>query len=108
MTGTATLGVGILGSGPVTQAIHLPALARLTDLFTVRAVMDVSEATAAEVAARVSARATTSVDDLLRGRHRGGRRSMQPAPVPRRTGHRRLPGGKTSRAVREAVRDHHR
>jgi len=52
-------------SGPVTQAIHLPALARLTDLFTVRAVMDVSEATAAEVAARVSARATTSVDDLL-------------------------------------------
>ena len=37
MTGTATLGVGILGSGPVTQAIHLPALARLTDLFTVRA-----------------------------------------------------------------------
>jgi myo-inositol 2-dehydrogenase/D-chiro-inositol 1-dehydrogenase len=66
MTGTATLGVGILGSGPVTQAIHLPALARLTDLFTVRAVMDVSEATAAEVAARVSARATTSVDDLLR------------------------------------------
>lgn len=65
MTGTAALGVGFLGSGPVTQAIHLPALARLTDLFTVRAVMDVSEVTADEVAARVGARATTSIDDLL-------------------------------------------
>lgn len=62
----STLGVGILGSGPVTQAIHLPALARLTDRFMVRAVMDVSETTAAEVAARVGARATTSMDDLLR------------------------------------------
>ena len=107
MTGTATLGVGILGSGPVTQAIHLPALARLTDLFTVRAVMDVSEATAAEVAARVSARATTSVDDLLRD-NTVDVVAESSRPVPRRTGHRRLPGGKTSRAVRETVRDNHR
>lgn len=65
MTASSTLGVGFLGSGPVTQAIHLPALARLTDLFTVRAVMDVSEATADEVAARVGARGTTSVDEVL-------------------------------------------
>lgn len=65
MTGAATLGVGFLGGGPVTQAIHLPALARLTDLFTVRTVMDLSEDTARGVAARVGARATTSVEDML-------------------------------------------
>jgi myo-inositol 2-dehydrogenase / D-chiro-inositol 1-dehydrogenase len=65
MTGSSPLGVGILGSGPVTQAIHLPALARLTDLFTVRTVMDVSDATAEVVAARVGARATSSTEDLL-------------------------------------------
>ena len=29
------LGVGFVGAGPVTQAIHLPTLARLTELFTV-------------------------------------------------------------------------
>lgn len=29
------LGVGILGSGPVTQAIHLPSLARLRDILEV-------------------------------------------------------------------------
>jgi predicted dehydrogenase len=65
MTRTATLGVGILGSGPVTQAIHLPALARLTHLFTVRAVMDVNDVTAADVAARVGVRGTTSIDEVL-------------------------------------------
>jgi predicted dehydrogenase len=65
MTVAGTLGVGILGSGPVTQAIHLPALARLTDQFTVRTVMDANDATAHDVAARVGARATTSMDDLL-------------------------------------------
>jgi predicted dehydrogenase len=65
MTRAATLGVGFLGGGPVTQAIHLPALARLADLFTVRTVMDVSVDTARAVAARVGARATTSVEDML-------------------------------------------
>jgi myo-inositol 2-dehydrogenase / D-chiro-inositol 1-dehydrogenase len=65
MTSVSTLGVGILGSGPVTQAIHLPALAQLTDLFTVRTVMDVSQETAQSVAARVGARATTLMGDLL-------------------------------------------
>jgi len=58
-------GVGFLGGGAVTQAIHLPALSHLTDLFTVRAVMDASETTARAVAARTGARATTSVDDVL-------------------------------------------
>ncbi len=64
MTGSTT-GVGFLGGGAVTQAIHLPALSRLTDLFTVQMVMDASEATAAVVAGRVGAHATTSVDDVL-------------------------------------------
>jgi len=64
--GAAPLGVGFLGGGAVTQAIHLPALARLAHLFTVRAVMDADERTAISVADRVGARATTSVDAVLR------------------------------------------
>jgi len=59
------IGVGIIGSGPVTQAIHLPTLARLRDTFAVRHVMDVDPAVAEQVAARVGARATTDVDVLL-------------------------------------------
>jgi myo-inositol 2-dehydrogenase / D-chiro-inositol 1-dehydrogenase len=59
------LGVGIIGSGPVTQAIHLPTLARLRETFAVRHVMDVDPAVADQVAARVGARATTDVDVLL-------------------------------------------
>lgn len=58
-------GVGFLGAGPVTQAIHLPTLARLTDLFTVTHVMDVNAATAESVAGRVGARFSTTMADLL-------------------------------------------
>ncbi len=64
--GATVLGVGFIGAGAVTQAIHLPALSRLPDLFVVRVVMDSRESVAASVAARVGARDTTSVDDLLR------------------------------------------
>ncbi|MFK0008315.1 Gfo/Idh/MocA family protein [Paenarthrobacter sp. NPDC090520] len=60
-----TLGVGILGAGPVTQAIHLPSLARLGDLLTVRHIMDVDPAVAESVAARVGATHSTSIDALL-------------------------------------------
>jgi len=59
------LGVGILGAGPVTQAIHLPALARLQDILEVRHIMDVDPAVASSVAARVGARSSTSMDALL-------------------------------------------
>lgn len=59
------LGVGVLGAGPVTQAIHLPALARLRDILEVRHIMDVDPAVASAVAARVGAAHTTSVDALL-------------------------------------------
>jgi myo-inositol 2-dehydrogenase / D-chiro-inositol 1-dehydrogenase len=50
------LGVGFVGAGPVTQAIHLPTLARLTELFTVTHVTDIADEIAASVAARVAAR----------------------------------------------------
>jgi predicted dehydrogenase len=59
------LGVGILGAGPVTQAIHLPALARLQDILEVRNIMDVDPAVASSVAARVGASASTSMEALL-------------------------------------------
>jgi myo-inositol 2-dehydrogenase / D-chiro-inositol 1-dehydrogenase len=61
----STLGVGILGAGPVTQAIHLPTLARLTDVFHVARVMDVDPAVAESVAGRVGAPWSTSVEELL-------------------------------------------
>ena len=62
---TDRIGVGFLGAGPVTQAIHLPTLARLTDVFRVAKVMDVSENVARSVAARVDASFTTGIDALL-------------------------------------------
>jgi myo-inositol 2-dehydrogenase/D-chiro-inositol 1-dehydrogenase len=62
---TSTLGVGILGAGPVTQAIHLPTLSRLEDVFHVARVMDVDPDVAASVAGRVGAKSTTSMEELL-------------------------------------------
>lgn len=59
------LGVGILGAGPVAQAIHVPTLARLTDQFRVVSVMDIDPAVAAEVAARCGARATTNDSEVI-------------------------------------------
>ena len=59
------LGVGILGAGPVTQAIHLPSLARLGDILEVRHIMDVDPVVAESVAGRVGARFSTSMDELL-------------------------------------------
>lgn len=64
-TAPPLLGVGILGAGPVTQAIHLPTLARLTQTFFVAHVMDVDAGIAESVAGRVGARFSTSVESLL-------------------------------------------
>jgi myo-inositol 2-dehydrogenase / D-chiro-inositol 1-dehydrogenase len=64
-TNNRLLGVGFLGAGPVTQAIHLPSLARLTDLFAVRHVMDIDPAVAEAVAGRVRARSSSSIEELL-------------------------------------------
>lgn len=58
-------GVGFLGAGPVTQAIHLPSLARLGDVLTVRHIMDINPNVASSVAARTGARHSTSIDALL-------------------------------------------
>ena len=57
--------MGILGAGPVTQAIHLPSLARLRGILEVRHIMDVDPAVAGSVAARVGARSSTSMEELL-------------------------------------------
>lgn len=59
------LGVGFVGAGPVTQAIHLPTLARIPGLFRVAHVTDISAEIAASVAARVGARSSTALDTLL-------------------------------------------
>ena len=59
------LGVGIIGAGPVTQAIHLPTLARLPDEYRVTHVMDIDPSIASAVASRVDATWSTSVDELL-------------------------------------------
>jgi myo-inositol 2-dehydrogenase/D-chiro-inositol 1-dehydrogenase len=59
------LGVGLLGAGPVTQAIHLPTLAALGDSFRVVHIMDVVGGVAAQVAEALGARWSTSVEELL-------------------------------------------
>ena len=59
------LGVGILGAGPVTQAIHLPTLARQGGRFRVAAVMDVDAGVAEGVAARVGAKPVTTMEAVL-------------------------------------------
>ena len=62
------LGVGIVGAGPVTQAIHLPTLARLPGDFRVAQVMDVDPVVARAVGERSGASWSTSVDELLADR----------------------------------------
>ena len=58
---TGQLGVGIIGAGAVTQAIHLPTLARLPDQFRVVTVMDVDAGAAELVAARAGAEPAQTV-----------------------------------------------
>ena len=58
-------GVGLIGAGPVGQAIHLPTLARMADRFRVVHVMDVDPDVARRVAARVDARHSTDADALI-------------------------------------------
>jgi myo-inositol 2-dehydrogenase / D-chiro-inositol 1-dehydrogenase len=62
---SAPLGVGILGAGPVTQAIHLPTLATLYDHFRIVHIMDINSAVAEDVASRSGARSTTDTQVLL-------------------------------------------
>lgn len=62
---TPRLRVGILGAGPVTQAIHLPTLARLNADFEVSVIMDVNAKTAEAVASRAGALFTTRAEDVF-------------------------------------------
>ncbi len=62
---TEVLGVGIIGAGPVTQAIHLPTLARQPGRFRVVSVMDVDADVAQTVAARADAASATTVEAVL-------------------------------------------
>ncbi|MGD0245200.1 MAG: Gfo/Idh/MocA family oxidoreductase [Streptosporangiaceae bacterium] len=59
------LGVGLLGAGPVTQAIHLPVIANLASRLRVVKVMDVEADLAAQIAARCDASSTTSAAEVL-------------------------------------------
>jgi myo-inositol 2-dehydrogenase/D-chiro-inositol 1-dehydrogenase len=60
-----SLGVGFLGAGLVTQAIHLPVLAGIADRFHVVSVMDIEVGVAERVAARCGATFTTDADAIL-------------------------------------------
>ena len=62
---SAPLGVGIIAAGPVTQAIHLPTLARLTDQYRVVHVMDIDGTIAEKVAGRAGAKSSTSVEAVM-------------------------------------------
>lgn len=57
--------VGLLGAGPVTRAIHLPTLARLSELFDIVHVSDVDGVTASTIAGRVGARHSATAEELL-------------------------------------------
>ncbi len=59
------LGVGFIGAGMATQAIHLPTLATIADQFRVVHIMDTDPELATGVASFMDARASTSVDALL-------------------------------------------
>ena len=59
------LGVGFVGCGEATQAIHLPVLATMGDDAVTTVCMDVDENVAEVVAGRVGARPTTSFEDLV-------------------------------------------
>ena len=60
------LGVGIIGTGAATQAIHVPVLARLRDRLRVTHIVGTDKRHVAAVAARAGARGGTSVEELLK------------------------------------------
>lgn len=58
-------GVGIVGAGPGVAALHLPTAARLGEEFAVVHISDGGSGRAAALAARVGARHSSGVDELL-------------------------------------------
>lgn len=61
----APVGVGLLGAGLVTQAIHLPTLAGLPEAFTVRKVMDIDPELARDVADRAGADPAAAAAEIM-------------------------------------------
>lgn len=59
------LKVGMVGAGPVAQAIHLPTIARLGGRARVTKVMDVNPAVAAAVAGPLGATTSGSIEEFL-------------------------------------------
>ncbi len=57
--------VGVIGAGPGVAALHLPTLARLSDVFAVTHISDAGSGRAAALAARVGARSSTGIHELL-------------------------------------------
>ena len=78
------LGVGFLGAGPVTQAIHLPTLARLTETVAVVHVNDIA-ATSPPRSQRGSGPLTRPIDDCwtIRG-SRSSRSAVRTSSMPLR------------------------
>ncbi len=63
------LKVGVVGCGVIAQVMHLPHLLELDDLFDLRAVCDISEATAQACARRYGESAVfTSWEEMLERR----------------------------------------
>lgn len=60
-----THGVGIVGAGPGVAALHLPTLARLSEVFEVVHISDAGSGRARGLADRVGARSSTGVAELL-------------------------------------------
>ena len=60
-----TYGVGIIGAGPGVAALHLPTLSRLSEVFDVVHISDAGSGRARDLAARVGARSSAGIDDLL-------------------------------------------
>lgn len=58
-------GVGIIGAGPGVSALHLPTLARLEGELAVVHIADAGSGRAAGIAARVGARHSSGIDELL-------------------------------------------
>jgi predicted dehydrogenase len=65
MSGSPTLGVGIIGCGQVTQTIHLPTLYSLPELFRVVHLVDASSSVVARVAPGMNVRRGTDHLALL-------------------------------------------
>ncbi|MFC4311902.1 Gfo/Idh/MocA family protein [Steroidobacter flavus] len=60
-----TFRIGFIGAGPVTQAIHLPALSTLGERWQIAKVMDVDADVATKVASRCAAIATTHAASII-------------------------------------------